>query len=90
MHIDDQHIISLFKQRNLLDILKYNILKIAKKGKITKDLLAEILNILRDISNNKNYENLKEFYEDYFCEIILAYEFSCHYICEIDHVNRKK
>jgi hypothetical protein len=74
MNVEPSHINRLYKGRNLLDILRYCLRKAGKHEIITKELLNEIYNIVKDIKFNNRYDTLKDFYRQYFNEIILNFD----------------
>jgi hypothetical protein len=90
MQADPHQIKRLHKSKHLIESLKSCIIRGCKNGLniLTKDLLLEILNVVRDVHTNKYYEVLEDFYRDYMLKIILDETF-----CDmtlIDRVRNRK
>ena len=75
MNVESDHIIRIYRSKYLIEILKYCLRNGAQNEILTKDLVNEILNIVKDVKVNKRCEILLPFYRSYFHEIVLNYDF---------------
>ena len=72
MQADPHSIVRLFKSNYLVESLKSCIIRGANnESLLTKDLLQEILNVVKDVHTNRNYEVLEDFYKDYMLKVLL-------------------
>ena len=86
MQADPHQILRLFKSNYLVESLKSCIIRGASNDSLlTNDLLQEILNVVRDVHTNKNFEILEEFYKEYMLKILLDDSF-----CDLTFVDKHK
>ncbi len=86
MQADPHQILRLFRSNYLIESLKSCIIRGANNDSLlTKDLLQEILNVVRDVHTNKNYEILEDFYKEYMLKILLDEGF-----CDLTYVDKLK
>jgi hypothetical protein len=90
MQADPYQVKRLHKSKHLIESLKSCIIRGSKHGLniLTKDLLLEILNVVRDVHTNKYHEVLEDFYRDYMLKIILDETF-CDMIV-IDRIRNRR
>jgi hypothetical protein len=77
MNIEPAHIHRLFKNKNLIDILKYCLIRSGqpKCNLLTKELLSEVMKIIHDIRENASKYELEGFYKRFLYDIILSEAF---------------
>ena len=75
MNVEPSHIVRLYRNKFLIEILKYCLRRAGKHNMITKELLSEVYSVVKDIKTNKNYKILRDFYKSFFNEIILNFDF---------------
>jgi hypothetical protein len=72
MNVEPFHILRIFSNRNLIETLKYCIIRAGMIEKFfTRELLQRVFKIVRDLGTNKHYGVLEPFYKKFFYEIIL-------------------
>lgn len=86
MNIEPTHILRLFKNKQLIQTLKSCLIKGGMSYKLlTKDLINELLNIVRDANTNRQAEILEDFYKKYVFEILLDETF-----CDLHFIDVRK
>ena len=65
MNVEPAHICRLHRNKNLIDILKYCLIRGGLKNIITKELLNDVIKILGDVKTNRFNLELEEFYRRY-------------------------
>jgi hypothetical protein len=71
MNVDPSHVLRLYKYKHLIESLKGCIIRAGNAQILTKDLLIEIISVVRDIHTNRQGELLEDFYRDYLLKLIL-------------------
>lgn len=77
MNIEPSHVYRLYKNKNLISILKYCFMRagLGKPNLITKELLAQVMKIVNDIRENTSNRDLEDFYKRFLYDIILSESF---------------
>ena len=76
MNVEPSHVHRLYKNKNLIDILKYCLIRGGQKGILTKELIQDVLKIFQDLQrNNTSKSELQEFYSRYLLDILLYDKF---------------
>lgn len=89
MNIEPAHILRLHKNKQLISTLKSCLIKGGMSHKLlTKDLISELLNILRDSTYNQQAEYLADFYKKYAFEILLDETFCDLYFIDVQKNRR--
>lgn len=71
MNTDPGHVLRLYKNKHLIESLKSCIIRAGINQLLTKDLLFEIISVVRDIHTNRQADLLDDFYRDYLLRLIL-------------------
>jgi len=77
MNIEPGHIYRLYKNKNLISILKYCFMRAghSKPNLLTKDFLQQVMKIVNDIRENASNRDLEDFYKRFLYDIILSESF---------------
>lgn len=95
MNIEPSHIQRLFRNQNLIEILKYCLIRggIGKNNTnsnlLTKNLIVEVIKIVRDFKTNSSNSELEGFYKRYLYDIILCVPFCNLKFTDTMRSNRK-
>mmetsp|Transcript_3010 Transcript_3010/g.2871 ORF Transcript_3010/g.2871 Transcript_3010/m.2871 type:complete len:251 (-) Transcript_3010:346-1098(-) len=87
MNVEVTHVLSLFSSGNLIDILRMCLEQAIRKQIMTKDLLREVFEVIKDIQLNRNACLLKDFYIAYLNEILINFHFC---MCTYSDLEKRK
>ena len=77
MNVEPAHIHRLYKNKNLINILKYCLIRGGMKGIISRELIQDVLKILQDMLLNQHFKTeLLEFYQRYLLDLLLCEKFN--------------
>eukprot|EP00347_Sterkiella_histriomuscorum_P012473 403368442 len=85
MNVEPAHICRLHRNKNLIDILKYCLIRGGLKNIITKELLNDVIKILGDVKTNRFNLELEEFYRRYLQDILL-----CDKLCSMEFIDKQQ
>lgn len=75
MNIEPTHVFRLFRNKHLIEILKYCLIRGGREHLISKGLLTEVINVLKDIHTNQYSDILEGFYKRFLFDILLSEQF---------------
>lgn len=75
MNVEPSHIHRLYRNKNLVDILKYCLIRGGLQRILTKELISDVLKIISDIRTNTSYIELADFYRRYLIDVLLCDKF---------------
>ncbi len=61
----------IYKNKNLIESLKSCIIRAGLNNILTRELLADIVNVAKDVHTNPQGDILEEFYKEYVLKIVL-------------------
>ncbi|CDW75265.1 beach domain-containing protein [Stylonychia lemnae] len=75
MNVEPGHVSRLFRNKNLIEILKYCLIRGGLQNILTRDLINYVIQLLSDIRTNDSNNELEGFYKRYLYDIILCPKF---------------